>query len=136
MWLAKHILKYEIIRQFIKFSLIGFINTVIDFLVYLILTRVFNFYFVVANVVAIVVAMCFSFIFNKYWTFRNNERAFKKQSLKFVFVNIIYFILNNSIVYGLVSLKFFDIIAKLIATIIGLFWSFAGNRYWTFAKNK
>ena len=135
MWIIHHILRIEIYRQFIKFCIIGTLNTVIDYSVYLLLNRVFDIYFLYANIMAIAVAMTSSFVFNKYWTFRNHEKKIKSQSLKFVIVNIVYFFLNNSIVFVLASyLAFYDIFAKIIATIVCLFWNFFANRYWTFRK--
>ena len=137
MWLIKLIWQKEIYRQFIKFCLVGTANTVIDYAVYLFLSRVIGLYFLYANITAILIAMIFSFIFNKYWTFQNQEKQIKKQSFKFVIVNIIYFFLNNSIVFSLVNyLRVHDILAKIIATGLGLFWNFFASRYWTFRIKK
>ena len=125
----------EIFRQFVKFCLVGIINTAIDYLVYLGLTRGIDLYFLYANIIAILVAMTFSFIFNKYWTFRNYGKNIKKQYLKFFIVNLAYFLLNNVIVFSLVKyFMIFDLLAKIIATIIGLIWNFTANRYWTFKR--
>ncbi len=127
------ILQNKILRQFIKFCLIGVVNTLIDYLVYFGLTRGLGVYFIYANIIAILVAMSFSFIFNKYWTFRNYHHDIKGQYIKFFAVNLVYFLLNNTVVYVLVTYLFvFDLIAKIVAIIIGLGWNFLANRYWTF----
>jgi len=137
MWIITHILRIEIYRQFIKFCIIGAVNTIIDYSIYLLLNRVFGLYFLYANIIAIIVAMTSSFIFNKYWTFRNNEKKIRSQSIKFIIVNIIYFFLNNFIVFALANyLAVYDILAKITATIVGLFWNFVANRYWTFRKTE
>jgi putative flippase GtrA len=123
----------KILRQFVKFCLVGVVNTLIDYLVYIGLTRGLDVYFIYANIIAILVAMSFSFIFNKYWTFRNYHNDIKGQYFKFFAVNLVYFLLNNTVVYVLVSyFLIFDLIAKVIAIIIGLGWNFLANRYWTF----
>ncbi|MFC1598730.1 GtrA family protein [Patescibacteria group bacterium] len=128
-------MRIEIYKQFIKFCIIGAVNTIIDYAVYLLLNRVYGVYFLYANIIAITVAMSSSFIFNKYWTFRNNEKKIPIQSAKFVIVNVLYFFLNNSIVFALANyLAVYDILAKIVATIAGLFWNFFANRYWTFKK--
>lgn len=135
MWLIKLILKKEIYRQFIKFCIVGTINTIIDYAFYLLFSRVVGIYFLYANLLSVALAMTSSFIFNKYWTFRDPSRNIKMQYFKFLLVNLVYFILNNSIVFSLVRyLKIYDLVAKIIAVIIGLFWNFFANRYWTFKK--
>ncbi|MFA5187876.1 MAG: GtrA family protein [Patescibacteria group bacterium] len=127
------IFKKLIYRQFFKFCLVGAINTVIDFSVYLFFNRVLGLYFLYANILAILAAMTFSFFVNKYWTFQNNEKKLHTQYLKFALVNLVYFLLYNSILFGLVEyFKVFDLAAKIIAIIIGLFWNFFANRRWTF----
>jgi putative flippase GtrA len=124
-----------IFRQFVKFCLVGIINTAIDYLVYFGLTRGLDLYFLYANIIAILVAMTFSFIFNKYWTFRDYQKNIKKQYSKFFLVNIVYFLLNNMIVFSLVKyLLIFDLLAKIIAIFIGLIWNFTANRHWTFKR--
>lgn len=123
----------EIIKQFVKFCLVGFLNTFVDFGVYLFFSRIVGLYFLYANIFAVFVAMTSSFILNKYWTFQNHGQSIKMQYLKFFLVNIVYFFLNNSIIYILVNqLRVFDLLAKIIAIGIGLIWNFFANRYWTF----
>jgi len=129
----KNLSKQEICKQFVRFCLVGIINTVVDFSVYLFFSRVIGLYFLLANILAILAAMTVSFILNKYWTFANLEKKIKTQYLKFALVNLVYFFLNNSIVLCLVDyLNLYDLWAKVIAIIIGLFWNFFANRYWTF----
>jgi len=126
-------LKYPILKQFIKFCLVGFSNTVIDFLVYLILTRFFLIYFIIANIFSFLIAATWSFILNKYWTFRNKEKRIKSQYIKFLIISTLGLILNTFFLYILVSYwGFYDLLAKAIAIIIVLFWNFGMNRFWTF----
>ena len=125
--------KNKMFRQFIKFCLVGFGNTLIDYAVYIFFSRYLGWYFLYANIMAILVALTFSFFINKYWTFNNNENKLPSQYLKFFLVSAVYFVLNNSIVFVLVKyLAVFDLAAKVIAIIIGLFWNFFAHKYWTF----
>jgi len=135
MWLIRHFIKNQLARQFIKFCIVGAFNTILDYLIYLFLSRVIGVYFLYANIIAVLIAMTSSFIFNKYWTFRNHENKIKEQYFKFLIVNIVYFILNNVIVFALVSyMNTYDLLAKAVAVFICLFWNFFANRYWTFQK--
>ena len=137
MWFIYHLYNNHHLRQFSKFSIIGFFNTFLDYSVYVLFTRVFGLYFIAANIIAISVAMIYSFIFNKYWTFRNYDRQLRSQSIKFFMVNIVYFLLNNSIVYLLVEIfEVYDLLAKVGAIIISLFWNFFANKLWVFKPLK
>jgi len=134
--LCSKFFKSEIFRQFTKFCLVGFLNTFVDFGVYLFFSRIVGLYFLYANFLAVFVAMTSSFILNKYWTFKNHDNNLKVQYLKFTLVNIVYFFLNNAIFFSAVHyLRLFDIWAKVLAIGIGLIWNFLANRYFTFKKN-
>lgn len=135
MWLIKHFIKNKLARQFVKFCIVGGFNTVLDYSIYLFLSRVIGIYYLYANIASVLIAMTSSFILNKYWTFRNNDKQIRRQYLKFIMVNVVYFILNNLIVFVLVNYwQTFDLLAKAVAVFICLFWNFFANRYWTFKK--
>jgi putative flippase GtrA len=122
-----------IFKQFVKFCLVGVINTAIDYSVYLFFTRLLGVYFLLANIAAILVAMTFSFFANKFWTFQNKEKELKKQYLKFALVMAIYFLLYNTIFFSLVKyFNVYDLLAKVVAIIIGLFWNFFASKHFAF----
>jgi putative flippase GtrA len=134
-WFIVNLQRAEIFKQFVKFCLVGTFNTVLDFSIYLFLTRGVHLYFLYANLISLLVAMTSSFILNKYWTFKDTNKDLQKQYLKFVLVNVVYFFLYNAVLFSLVHwLKIFDLMAKAVAVVAGLFWNFGANRYWTFKK--
>ncbi len=129
------IYKHQTTRQFVKFCLVGVANTLIDFLIYLFFTRIIGLYYLAANVISVFTAMSSSYIFNKYWTFKNKDTNHKVQLVKFTLVNFVYFFLNNGIVFGLVHLaKVDDLPAKVVAVAVGMFWNFGANKFWTFRQ--
>ncbi len=135
--LLKKISKKKIVRQLFKFCLIGICNTIIDYSIYLFFSRFVGLYFLYANIISISVAMTFSFFANKYWTFQNTDKRLKSQYLKFAAVNVVYFFLNNAILFLLVTFfGLFDLLAKVIAIMIGLSWNFFINRHWTFRNSE
>lgn len=125
----------DIFKQFLKFCLVGVLNTLLDFAVYWFLTRSLGMYFFYANFISVLVAMSFSFVMNKFWTFSNFNKNIKKQYLQFAAVNLIYYILNNAIIFlGVNYLLIGDLWAKVLSTAIGLIWSFGANKVWTFRE--
>ena len=123
--------------QFIKFCLIGVLNTGIDFIIYGFLTRVLGFYFLLANIISVVVAMTFSFFANKTVTFKNKDTGILKQYSKFVFINTFGLILNNIILFiGVRVFNLNDLLAKFGAIIVTLVVNFIGMKYWAFKEKR
>ena len=120
-------------KQVISFGIIGVLNTAIDFSVYWILTRVFGFYFLMANMAAIVCAMCFSYFANKTFTFRTSGNH-KKEIIRFLTVQGSGFLIANGILFILVHLSVFDIYAKVIASVVFTLYNFTMQKLWVFGS--
>ncbi len=125
------------VRQFVKFVIVGFTNTVLDFGIYVALTRLSEFWrehYLWANVIAFSIAVVNSYIWNRRWTFRNTQRAIHIQFAKFALVSIVGLGLNEAVLALLVSAAgFYDIAAKAAAVAVVTVWNFAANRFWTFS---
>ncbi len=121
------------LRQFIKFAMVGVINTLTSVSFYLLLTRWVGWDPLIANAGAFVVAVTVSFILNKSWTFRDQHRAYARQYAKFFTVNLIGLGLSESIIYLLHhQLGLHDLVAFFMAVTIVVFWNFFANKFWTF----
>ena len=119
--------------QFVKFSLIGVINTVVSFTAYTFFTRVIKLDPLVANAIAFVMAVSISYVLNKNWTFRDRGRVTVNQYSRFFTISGIGFGLSEVIILVVHHLlDIHDFIAFTVATVIVLFWNFFANRFWTF----
>jgi len=120
-------------RQFIKFGLVGIVNSVIDFTVFLILHGALGFGYVAANGGAWLVAASFSFIGNKYWTFRAYDVNSAMQYVRFLIVSCIGLGISTSLLYVLVEFTGTAApFAKALSIIVVAFWNFYANKLWTF----
>lgn len=132
--------KHQSVRQFYKFAVVGVANTAIDFLIYLALTRIFSFFadnFVLANIISFSVAVSNSFYWNRKWTFRSVDERHVRQYMKFFIVNVAGLGINTAVLYLLVTYAgFYDVLAKVIAIGVALFWNFFVNRMWVFREKK
>jgi putative flippase GtrA len=129
------------LHQFIKFGMIGVINTSIDFAIYVLLTRSIDFfsqYIYLANALSFSSAVIFSYFANRRWTFAVTHKPKVKEAMKFYVASGIGFVLNSTILYiGVHFLGMYDLIAKIIATIVTIFWNFLASKFWVFgAKQK
>ena len=126
--------KYPSIKQFIKFGLIGLLNTFIDLIAYVFFTRVLFWHYLVAALLAFVIAATSSFILNSYWTFVIQDKL-KERYLKFFLVALGGLMWTELFLYILVDKFFwFDLWAKILIVLVVVNWNFFLQKYWTFKK--
>lgn len=134
-----------VVRQFIKFCLIGFTSMCIDvgisyYLIYTLrlnptLSKTISFLFAVTN----------GFIWNSRWTFRGLGSGKRHEMyMKFVMVNCVGLVLNillfKSVLWGFTGRfigqgtpdKLHFSIATGVAVVCVALWNFLANRQWTF----
>ncbi len=134
--LANHPLvpRRRVARQFIKFAMVGVVNTSTSFTIYYLTTRLLGVPPLAANAVAFIFAVTVSYLLNKRWTFRDTRRASARQYSKFVSINIVGLILSELIIAVLHhGLGWNDILAFFGAVLIVMFWNFGANKLWTFS---
>jgi len=127
----------RIVRQFIKFGLVGTICSLIDWAVF------FGIKFLtgweiqslkqIIKGISFIVSATFSYILNRTWTFRSTEQAVAKQASLFFVVALVGLGLNNLIFYLVTGIFGWpDIAGLVIATLIVMFWNFTANKIWVF----
>lgn len=135
--LANHPLvpRRPVARQFIKFAMVGVVNTTIDLGVYSALVFGWDVHYLVANIFAFLTAASNSYILNRRWTFRSGDPRWRRQAIKYFIVLAIGFGLNETLLFLLVAHAGVGrLLAKCLAVIVVLFWNFGANRLWTFSS--
>lgn len=128
-------LQLKVVRQFIKFSIVGVINTLTSSIVYLVATRPLGLDPLIGNAIAFGVAVTVSFTLNKLWTFHDRSRDFRRQYALFFLISGVGFVSSETIIFVLHTwLGFHDLLAFGIAVVVVMFWNFGANRAWTFAR--
>ncbi len=132
-------------ERFSKFLVVGTIGAVVDFGTFALLTEVVGLPTLVANTISFSAAVASNFTLNRYWTYPDSrDKALSSQLGQFALVSIIGLILNNTIL-ALLENPFASLLetvgilptygkflAKVVATLVVLFWNFFINRYWTY----
>lgn len=136
-FLRKYILKFPSLKKFVKYSLVGIVNTAIDFSIYIALTRLIPWFadnYLIANAISFTVAVTNSFILNKRWTFKyTNKHQLHFQYFKFVIVNLFTLTIVELALYILVSqFGVYDLFAKIVITCFGVVINFSLSRFWVF----
>lgn len=137
----------ETYSQFIKFSIIGILNTLVDWFIFFLITsfliKAKNFEPIVKSV-AFICAVVNSYIFNTLWTFKkeyNNsiEKTYKNKKRiifsKFILVSLIGWTINLLVFnYFRFNLNSTKLLALIFASGFALIWNFIANKIWTYRK--
>ncbi len=122
--------------QFLKFAIVGVINTLVNLIVLYLLTEFFGIYYMVSAVFAFLVAVTNSFILNKIWTFNENisENIFNRY-IKFFAVSTFALLINLMILYLFTEfLRIYYMASQIIAIALSLWINFFFNKLWTFKR--
>lgn len=125
------LLKHEKIR----FALVGAVNTVVDFSIFLTLSVVFGFSASIANVISTSCALALSYMLNKKAVFGDADPSNRRQVLLFIGVTLAGLWVIQSIIIAVMSsvlqallpqlpLPATLAIAKIFATVASLIWNY------------
>lgn len=140
MWLANPRL-----QEFLRYSVVGFSSTVIDFAVLALLTNVWSWHPLAANPISFVLGVTNGFIWNRHWTFRSARHDEPVgQYVRFVLVNLGGVLIDQAVLavalqaapgMGL-SMNLAKWGGKIVAIPFVVAWNFTANVRWTFRRRR
>lgn len=120
------------IGKFIKFAIVGVINTLLNWIIFFLLNSL-GIYYIVSNVIAYTVATINSYLWNSKWVFGYTKGFKDNASIKFIILNIVGLILNTIILFILVDMfNIGKLIALVITTAIVMIINYIVNKVWVF----
>ena len=153
----KHLLKVFDLRNFIKFGLIGVLNTLVDFAVFFVANKLigngpsvvlFGVALVlgpyISNTISYIVANIHSFFWNKFWTFEKKDKLTRREVGRYIVTSCGFLIISSiglSIFMSVLSLPAFagiipdDLIplaAKIPNTCVTMVYNYLMNKLWVF----
>ncbi|MBN2536204.1 MAG: GtrA family protein [Spirochaetales bacterium] len=124
---------WNIFGQFIRFNLVGLVNTVITFIVFALLNKVFSINKFAAEPIGYVCGLINSYFMNKIWTFGKKHRYHTIEVMKFVIVNGIA--LGGTLLILMFSEDYLHIDVlwgKCIAYCFSIPVNYLGFKFWVF----
>lgn len=119
--------------QFVKFGLVGVLNTAIQYAVFVGLFRFANVPMVLASGIGYVAGILNSYFLNRVWTFRVQRARTNAEFARFLLVNLLAMGVNLLTLKALVSwVGLVPELAQVGAIFSSLVVNFAGNKLWTF----
>lgn len=128
----------EKIKQFIKFGIVGISNTLISYVVYVVLVEV-HLNYLLASIAGFIASVLNSYYWNNKYVFKkqeNEQRTWWKTLIKtFVSYAGTGLILSNILLVIWVEwIKIPDIVAPLINLLITVPLNFIINKFWAYRK--
>lgn len=130
-----YVAERPIVKQALKFGLVGAMNTAIDYMIFSSLVYLVHVHYLMANALSFSIAVTNSYVLNRRWTFRSDNPQWRSEAAKFLVVNLIALGLSELLLTVFVDrLSLPKLIAKALAIGIVLFWNFFGTRLWAFRR--
>ena len=125
--------KSKQIKQFIRYTVIGFFSVTINISVLYTLVELVSLHYLIGAFFAGVCSTTFAFYWDKRWTFKNKNKHYKTQFFRFASVITIGSIFHLLLLTFLVEIvKLWYLLSQMmIMPSIGL-GNFLMNKYWTF----
>ena len=125
---------YNKFRNLVLYGVIGCSSALLDFLIFTILTEVFDVYYLVANCISVTCGLTNSFVLNRKYNFKVTDKTLKR-AIMFFAVGYCGLALNSTLLYLFINFThFITPIAKLCAMAIEVLLQFIVNSLVTFKK--
>jgi putative flippase GtrA len=122
----------HVLVQFLKFGIVGISNTLITFVIYTVLLKVFGVWYIAASAIGFIVGAINGFLLNRRWTFAGHVGD-SYTPVRWGIVQSAGLGVNLGLLYLLVHDAGVDeLVAQALATIVVTVSTFLVNRAWTF----
>lgn len=129
---------FKLIKQILKFSIVGFIAFLIDFGLYTIISQVLQWHYIVAGTISFTVSVIFNYLASMKYVFKHKEGMSKtKEFIIFVILSIIGLFINNACLLLLIDLivwpfyiskPILELGSKIVATAVVMIWNFVSRK--------
>lgn len=121
----KKILEKKIIKQILKFGVVGGLAFVIDYTLLYLLTEFLNIHYLVSSIISFSVSVIFNYILSIKWVFDVNKKQDVKEFIIFIVLSIIGLGINSLIMYIMVDLmNVYYMASKIVATAVVMVYNF------------
>ena len=132
-WLIR---MYKRFRHLILYGVIGSCSALLDFLIFTLLTEVFGVYYLVANCFSVTCGMTNSFILNRKYNFKVEDKTVKR-AIIFFLVGLCGLAVNSALLFVFINCARFEKpLAKICAIVIEVALQFIVNSLVTFRKTE
>lgn len=129
----KKLIKKLFKSKIIKYSLWWWIAALIDLLALYFFVEMLNIHYILWSILAFCISFLFWFYYQKYVTFTNYNKKHLKQWIVFLIFQIIWLLINISLLYILVdNFWFYYMYIAILNKFIVFIWNYVMNNYFNF----
>lgn len=122
-------------QRLVKFIITGGVALLIDVVIYFILTRYFDIYYLLSRAISLGIAIVWNFTVNRFWTFQATSGKIRGQALRFLTVIISTSLLSLGLMHIGVSLLYLDdLFVLLTVAVITTLINFSAHSFWSYAR--
>lgn len=131
----------SLVGQFLRYLVTGGLAFVVDFGLFALCLYVFEWHYLLANLVGLVAGLVLNYAMSILWVFTACERSLEKRRVTefslFALVGIAGVGINQLLMYGMVDgLEFNEMISKMVAAVLVLMWNFGARKLMLFREKK
>lgn len=119
----------KLIKQIIRFGIVGLVATIIDFLLLFCLTDFLNIYYLVSSIISFIISLLVNYILSIKWVFDVKKKQTYREVLLFIILSTIGLLINQLILYIFTDIfNIYYIFSKLVATLIVMIYNFVTRK--------
>ena len=133
--------KQNVLGQFLRYLVTGGLAFVVDFGLFALCLYVFDWHYLLANLVGLVAGLVLNYTMSIVWVFTACERKLEKRKViefsLFAFVGIAGVGINQLLMFLMVSVfDWNEMASKMIAAVLVLVWNFGARKLMLFRERK
>ena len=119
------LLESKLIKQILKFTVVGGFAFVIDYGLLYVLTEFIGIHYLISSIISFTVSVIFNYIMSITWVFDVNKKQGVKEFIVFIILSVIGLGINELIMYLMVDIMVIHyMISKLFSTGIVMVYNF------------
>ena len=107
----------SLLRRVIRFTIVGAISTIVNYVCFILLYKVFQFHYILSSSIGYVIGLLLGYSINKNWTFINKVVIGKSYIFQYSSAQIVALIFCQALLFFLVEFLGID---PLLANVIAL----------------
>ena len=124
-------MKFE--KELFFYILFGILTTLVNIVVYLLFSKIFNVNYIFSNIIAWFVSVLFAYVTNRIWVFESKSTKIFKEISLFFAARLFSGILDTGLMYVFIDLmKFGDEFSKIIIQIIVVILNYVLSKFFIF----